>query len=686
MMENWANKEDSEIYKQVAKMLPKVKKAYENRDEADQNIAESWRIYNCEPDDNQVYQGNSQCYVPVVRDAINARTRRALKQNFPVKYKHVDAVGTDGEKPTPELSMLEHHIRCAKLKSTCRSMYVAGDITGQWCLYVDWMKNTRNVSDMIKRNPKINDELSDPTEEEESLEENTVVEQGIELIDFAVEDLAVIPPTVNEIEKADIVALKMRMSKNQVQYMIDKEIFVIDDDDIDEWIDTHTGKDKNDPPKDRSEEAGIDTKGITKQVLVYECTARVKYEDDKKYLTYFYFTGDSTLLGIIKAPQWSQKRPILSAPVDRVGGSFFGISKIESVKRMQWNLNDFWNMGQDSAMYSLLPIVMTDPEKNPNYAMMVFGLASVWPVDPNSTKFENFPQLYKESIQMCSSIAMQIRESLDVNEMHVGAGSKGGKKNAAASAGVQQEAAVAVIDHAERFEEEILTPLLQMMFELDTQFRDDELTTMSMGDIGVKAQMMKIPPIQWGNRYFFQWVGTEYVLNMQRMQQQIATMNVLRGMNPQQLNGRKIDIAPIIEILVDNVFGSELAGRILIDDRRKFTLDPQVESELMLNNVPIETHPADPDELHLQTHQLAARLTQDPTGLMKVHIQDHIKQLMTKRKEQIAGQAKPAGLPGVPGGAGPGVAGTPTMGAQPNGPRPMPQQPPGAIRPDQMPH
>jgi hypothetical protein len=41
------------------------------------------------------------------------------------------------------------------------------------------------------------------------------------------------------------------------------------------------------------------------------------------------------------------------------------------------------------------------------------------------------------------------------------------------------------------------------------------------------------------------------------------------------------------------------------------------------------------------------------------------------------------GAPGVPGGAGPGVAGTPRQGAQPGQPRGG-QAPPGAIHRDQM--
>jgi hypothetical protein len=683
-IKNWANKTESDIYEECLKFYSKIKKAYKNRKDADDAIDEYWKIYNAEADDNQVYQGNSSCYVPVVRDAINARARRALKQLFPAKYKHVDAIGSDGERPLSALSLLEHYIRVTKLKSITRSMLVAGDVTGQWNLYVDWISDIRDITPMVKRNPVIDDELVDKTSEEEVEDEQRIVKDRPTAVDFAVEDLVVIPPTCNEIEDADLVGIKLRMSKSQVEKMVDDGIFIIDkDSDVSDWMDANKGKEPKNPPNDRTDEAGIKTEGTNKYLLVFEVTARIEFEDGKKSLAYIYYAGEDEIIGIIKAPQWGQKRPILSAPVDRIAGSFFGRSKIEPVKWMQWNLNDFWNMGQDSAMYSLLPIVMTDPEKNPNYAMMVYGLAAVWPVDPNSTKFNSFPQLWKDSIQMCSAIKSQIHESLDVNEGMMGAQPKG-RKNAGAMGAQQQEQSVAVIDHAERVEEEILNPLMERFFEYDCQFREEEIGIMVLGEVGFKATLQNVPPMQWDNRYFFQWSGTDYVMNMQRMQQQIATMNVLRGIPPQQLNGRRLDIAPILEVLTDNVFGAELSSRILIDDRLKFTIPPEIEDEMMHNLMSPQVHTADDDAQHIPVHQKYAMITGDEHAIFRTHIESHMRQMQTKRQEQMAAMQPPPGQPGVPGGAGPGVAGSPRMGAQPQGPRMMQQQA-GAIHPDQMP-
>lgn len=684
-IENWADKPKSKPYTTCQKFYKTIRKAYENREEADTAISEYWNIYNAIPDDNQKYNGNDTCYIPAVRDCIRARSKRALKQNFPIKYKHVDAVGTDGVRPIAQLSLLEHYIRATKLKSTCRSVYIAGDVTGQWNVYIDWMREIRDVSGMIKRNPIVEDldNLPDIESEEEIIDEHTVIEQGPTVTDFAIEDLAVIPPTCNSIEKAAIVCQKLRLSKHQIEKMIDDGVFILPDNmDVEDWMENKVKKDDKDPSKMRVGDAGIRTEGTNKFALIFEATARIDFGDGKKRLAYIYFSGEDEIIGLIKAPQWGQKRPQISASVDRIGGSFYGQSPVEAVKWMQWSLNDTFNMGQDSAMYSNMPITMIDPEKNPNWQTLVIGLASVWPVDPNTTKFAQFPPVWKEAVQNAQVLEQRIQQAMDVNPMMMGQ-MPAGRKNANAMGAQQQEQSVPILDHAERFEEEILNEIIERFFEYDCQFREEEITILTMGEIGVRAQMQKIPPNQWGNRYFFQWVGTEYVQNMQRMQQQIATMNVLRGIPPQQLNGRKLDIAPILEILTDNVFGSELSGRILIDDRNKFTIDAETEDEMMVNGIPAEVHEADDDVEHLKVHHEAGAQTSDPAGLIRNHMQAHMQQLQKKRQMAQAAMQPQGGMPGVPGGAAPGVAGTPRPGAQPAPQRPV-QQPAGAIHADQI--
>ncbi|KVO28323.1 hypothetical protein WJ74_25655 [Burkholderia ubonensis] len=687
-LENWADRPDSDAYTEAAKLYPKIAKCYENKQEQMDRCAEYWSIYNAQPDENQQYSGNSQCYIPAVRNAVNARMKRTLAQLFPVNHKHVGATGPDGNIPFAQVSLLEHYIRSASVKDVVRADLIAGDVTGQWNLYIDWSRTQRRITELIKKPPILEDhelggeveDLAAPDDDWNwEKEAKEVTTEGPDVVPFATEDLAVYPPTCNDIEKATATAIRLRLTIDAVQQFVDEGVFVgvSAKELVDNLAKPDGGREKYVPPKKRTGDAGIRTEGTFKYALIYEVHTNLDLGNGKEPC-FVYFAGQDVILGIIRNPFWSGKRPIISAPIERITGSFFGISKIEPVKFLQWNLNDFWNMGQDSAQYSLLPITMVDPLSNPNYQSMVVGLAAVWLTDPNKTKFANFPAIYKDAIPLCENLKAQINESMDVNDAMLGK-MPPGRKNQAQMAAMAQQQESNIIDNAKRYEEVILNPLIEWMFELDRQFRTEELTVEVLGELGARANLQTIPPQAFGERYFFRWCGTSYQQNLQRMQQMIAWMNVLRGIPPQQLDGRRLNIGPILEYGTEQIFGPEVAPRILIDERNLFHLDPQDENLMMHNGLPGEIHQADDDRAHIAAHLQAAQLTGDPHGLFRAHIQQHQQAMQAKLQAQ---QPKPQGQPGVPGGAGPGVAGTPRAGAQPGMPRP--QGPAGMIHPDQI--
>jgi hypothetical protein len=345
---------------------------------------------------------------------------------------------------------------------------------------------------------------------------------------------------------------------------------------------------------------------------------------------------------------------------------------------LQWNLTDYWNMGQDSAMYTLLPVWAADPLKNPNWASMVMGLAAVWPIAPGDIKPITSPQLYKDALTICDQIKRQIWESMDCNEMMMGRMPQGRKNNQLMQQ-MQQDQMTNIMDHAERYEESILTPLAERLFEYERQFRTKSLLVEVRGEIGVKAKMTDVDPRQFDQRFQFRWAGTSIVQGQQLQQMRIAGLNVLRGIAPQQLAGRRLDITPILEQFVEGLYGSEMGAKILIDERNLFTIPAEVENEMMHNGLPAQVHEADNDQEHIVSHMSAARISGDLQGRYRAHIAAHT---MAMQKKLMA-QQQPQGQPGVPGGAGPGVPGQPRPGAQPAGPRQAAQQPPGLPGADQ---
>jgi hypothetical protein len=191
--------------------------------------------------------------------------------------------------------------------------------------------------------------------------------------------------------------------------------------------------------------------------------------------------------------------------------------------------------------------------------------------------------------------------------------------------------------------------------------------------------MEEVPPLQWDDRYVFRWYGQEAFKSQQQTQQMIAGLNVLRGIPPQLLNGKRLDITPIIQEVVDNVFGPRISPRILIDERDELSVPPDMENELMHNGLPAVVHPLDNDQEHMDAHMAMAQRSGDGNGLIRSHIAEHI-QAIAKKTQAKAG---PQGQQGTPGGAGPGTAGTPRPGAVPAMPRGG-QAPPGTIQQDQL--
>ena len=420
-IENFAEDLSSDAYIDAAKLYPKIQKCYENKQQQSDWVEEYWNIYNARPDENQQYTGNSQCYIPAVRDAINARCKRTLATLFPANYKHVDAVGPASVTPFPTLALLEHYIRKTNLKDIVRADLLSGDVSGQWLLYIDWMKTTRRVTELVKKPPILSDEeagvdVEDVTAEEEwDTEETEVVDEMPDITPMAVDDLAVYPPTVNDIERATATAVRLRLSKESVQQFIDEGVFVgwNAKEIMDNLNEPDGGRQKRVPNKRRTADAGVRTEGTYKYALVYEVHTNLELEEGRgKEPCFVYYAGPEVILGIIRNPFWSKKRPIITAPVERIQGTIYGTSRVEPVKYLQWNLNDYWNMGQDSAQYALLPIVMTDPLANPNYQSMVMGLAAVWLTDPQKTQFAQFPAIYKDAVALCQAIKAQINEIL----------------------------------------------------------------------------------------------------------------------------------------------------------------------------------------------------------------------------------------------------------------------------------
>ena len=682
-------KERDKLREKLIDYYADIEKGFVDQGQRSDNMIDYWDAYYCIAGGGQAYSGNAQIYVPLIHNAVNARATRFVNQLFPKGGRYVEVVSSDGEEPHAITALLEHYVRKAKLRTeVAYPLCVNGDVEGQYNVYVSWSSVSRHVTWKEKQPLEIEgSEIDDHVEE--------IVQEEIEDAHPVVEvlpdgDVLIQPQTCNSVPEAlelgGSYTVIRRWTKSQIRQMIDDG--EIDEDDgealIEEMgsVEQQVQQNHENPAKHHADAAGVKAKG--KIALGYEVWKKLEVDGQSRLCRILY--GSSKLILSARLnPYWSDRCPGISVPVKKVAGVIKGVSQVEPCCRMQYAANDAINEGMDSATYSLLPIIMTDPLKNPKTNTMILDLAAVWETSPNDTKFATFPQLYKEAFEIVAACQQQIFQTLGVNSAMLPKTSKQGKQNQAEVAQEQQVDILSTADAVTVLEEGVFTEILERFAELDAQFRDEELLIRQYGHMGMRAAMETVPPLQLGKRYSFLWYGVEQARNAAMRQQQIALINVARGIPPNLVPGRKLDLTPALDQAFADVFSSRLAPYIFIDVTKQNTYPPEQENVILEEGHRWSVSPADDDAKHIEVHVQAVQETGDPSGTIKQHIALHRMQQIQKAMAQQQQEQQQPGSPGTPGGGKqPGVAGVPRIGAQPAGPR-QNKQAPGAIAPDRMP-
>lgn len=683
---------DTALREKCQKIAVAAAKGFQQQWDRGNAQCDYWDVYDQVLSGHQTYAGNSQIFLPIVHEAVNARVTRFTNQIFPRSGRNVECISSD-EKPFDLVALLEHYIRKTRLRTQIvPALMRNGDMEGQYNLYVSWENASRHVVFRKPASVEIEGEQVEvPDDEEEDIVEQETFHMQPVVEVLADADVLVLPHNANSIggalAKGGSVTVIRRWTEERLDTAIDdKEIDPKEGEELKkEMGDTKDLPGAPDPNKKHAEAAGISVEGGTKMLTLYETWTMLKVDDKKRLCRFYYAGGDKErIISIKRCPYWNDKCPVLSAPVKKVSNVFKGQSEIKPVADLQYAANDFINEAMDSAQYALLPIVMTDPSKNPRVGSMVLNLAAIWETNPKDTQFAKFPPLWKDGLTIVAGFKNEIFQLLSVTPAMLPqqTGSKN-KRNQAEIAAEQQVEILSVADVCTNIEDEILTPLLRWMVELDYQYRDKPLTVKQFGQMGLRANMQDIPPIQASRRYEFRWYGVEAARNAQALQQQIAAMNVVRGIPPEQYEGYKLNLVPVITQLIENTFGPRLAPEIFKDIKSQLSLEPDMENDFLLEGLALPVHVLDNDQEHMQVH-IQALKAGDPTGAVREHMLNHRMQMEKKMQMQMASmQQMQRGQPGVPGGAGAGVAGSPRAGAQPGQPRGG-QNPPGAIHNDRM--
>jgi hypothetical protein len=666
-----------------------VEKGFSDQWERSNTQMDYWDIYHCVLGPKQFYSGNSKIFVPIIHDAINARKTRFVNQIFPQTGKHVDVIASE-DKPLGLMSLLEFYIRKAKLRTRVMPALVRnGDVEGHFNIYMKWIRNERHVAMRVKKRLQIgDDEEMDADDDEDDIVEMVDVHQYPSLEVLPDCDVLVMPTTADSVDGAIDVGgsatVIRRWSKAKIQQLIDDgEIDEAAGETLIEGMSDKTSSDTPNKKKIVTDAAGIKVEGGKTFALVYESWKKIEVDGEMRLCRAF-LGGEDRVIGCKLNPYWCDKVPLLSAPVEKIEGSFKGVPKVKFVETMQYAANDAANEGADASAYALLPIVMTDPERNPRVGSMVLNVAAVWETDPKSTQFAKFPDLWKDAATIVTGYKEQIFQTLGINPamMPQQTMAPGKKPNQAMIANEQQVDILTTADSVTVIEEEILSPALQWFVWLDHQFRDKDLLVPRFGRVGRKMEMEEVPPIQMGKRFEFRWFGVEAARSLQQMQMQMAGLNVIKGIPPQAYQGYKLNLAPLIQHWVDNIFGPRLGGEIFTDMRSELTIEVEQENQMLEQGLDLLVHPLDNDNEHMQAHAQAMQaIGDDPYGVFRIHLQRHQQQMQVKQQAQLMQQA------GMQGGGPPqqgqqGQGRGPRQGANSSGPRN--QGPPGMIAQDQL--
>jgi len=652
-----------------------------------------WDIYNCILGSKQFYTGNSKVFVPLVHDAVRARKTRFVNQIFPSSGKNVEVI-TSEDHPQGMMALLEFYIRKARLRSAIVPQLMKnGDIEGHYNLYMGWVKNERHVTWRTEKTDSLPDDPDvqvDGGETYWDVAEDKITHEypDVEVLPDA--DVLILPATARSVEDAlaqgGSATVLRRWSKSKIRQLIrDKEIDKAAGQRLLEEMGSKNAASTPDKAKKLTDAAGIKTEGARKFALVYETWTMLNVEGERR-LHRVRLGGEKLVLSCKRNPYWCDHVPLISAAAEPQEGSFKGRSEITVVETMQYAANDVINQGFDSATYALLPIVMTDPEKNPRVGSMILNTAAIWETSPQDTHFASFPALWKDAFQIVASCKEQIFQTLSVNPAMIPSQTGKSKTNQAAVAQEQQVDILTTADVVTGLEGSVLTPMLRWFVYLDHQFRQKEITLRQFGAVGSQMNMETIKPVQMDRRWEARWFGVEAARSAQQMQLQMSGLNMVKGIPPQMYKGFELNMAPVLQTFLENLFGPRVAAEVFQDIRKRLSVEADLENMMLMDGMQMPVHPMDDDPSHMKAHMQLLQQSQnpemaDPHGVIRDHLMRHNMQMMQKSAMQNQ-QAMQADQPGGQGG-GPKPPGGPRPGAQSNGPRGG-QQPPGTIHQDRL--
>lgn len=677
MADAGADIRSTRIDKELSDLYGRVVQAFEAQDSRMREHAANWAMWNCELGADQNYTGRNQLYAPFVYEAVKARCTRVVNDLFPKSQRRVEVISQDGSLPRAALSVLEHYINIIDLRTIIYSTCLNGDMEGQYNIYVSWRNTAREVTYKDTKEVLLPSGIAAGEAQDIGKRQEAGGRPHIEVL--ADSDVAIWPFTASSLSDAlaagGFAAIKRRWTQRQIDDAVKDGI--IDKKDGEQLTSELSAMTASSflVQKEKLHMAGVRYDTAGRWAMVYEIWKELKIEE-KPQLCRIFMAGHNKILSARRNPLWADLCPLISVSAEPVSGQVKGATPVTNVRPLQYYANDVLNEGADSANYSLLPLIFRDPA----YATspIVLAPAALIDIPPNSVQLSELPPLWQHTMEILSGIKQEIFQVLSVNPAMI----TGGAGRRPTQAEVAQEQAVDILtthDRSEVLARRVLDPLLELIMGLDYQYRQDNLFIRQYGDTGAQHIMDSVPPFELSTRYEYRWVGAEVTQSIQRMQEKIAALNIIKAIPPQAYPGYELDLQPFILDLTETVFGARLGRRIFKDIRSQLSADPVAENDLLRIGHAVSVHAMDDHAAHIRSHRMGAGEYGDSYNAFAAHIKEHEIALMAQQQALAAAQQNASG----PGAGQEGTPMEPIPGAVPESPGNI-RYPPGVLHEDEI--
>lgn len=244
-------------------------------------------------------------------------------------------------------------------------------------------------------------------------------------------------------------------------------------------------------------------------------------------------------------PFWFQHAPYVVKSINERPDMMYGVGLGRQGSGLQGLINDFANQTNDNGMYALNPVAIINPNSIIGTPKMSPG-AAWYATDPkNAVVFDRPPH---EQVQMGMGMGSQMQallsDLLGTPPILQGSGGGGNARTATGSQILQANTKTDIQDDVEDLEEEVLAPLMEMMWSLGQQYESAERM------IAIAGAAIKIDPQMFAGDFAFQWLASTQTQN-QQMKLQGAMQFMQALLNPATLQllmqqGRMVNPEPIL--------------------------------------------------------------------------------------------------------------------------------------------